>query len=172
MFIPQLKTECCPTCWSTSHGGGSKAKEGKEEKHSVRSRFQSTTSVSPQLQVNTPVINAQCAGSDNSEYISISHGRRSLLRLNHSRRGQLRVSHSEQEVRQNKRAAGFNTTWLVLSREPSVMSESGETQNCIGHVKTLRFCRSAVLTGRKPDLERANQAGKGLREADGRYEVR
>lgn len=103
-----------------------------------------------------------------SEYIRVTLGRRSLLKLNHSRGGQLRVSRSEQEVRQNKRAPGFNT-WLVLSREPSVMSESGERRNCIRHVQTLRFCWSAVVTGRKPDLKSVYHAEKGI---GGRQKIR
>lgn len=98
--------------------------------------------------------------------------RRSLLRLSHSRRGQLRVSLSKQAVRQNKRAAGFNTPWLVLSRDPSVMSESGGTRNCVRHVKTLRFCPSAVVTGGKPDLRCVYHTEKSLREVDRRYGVR
>lgn len=145
--IPQLKTEHCLTCGSTSHGGGIiKQRKGQRGKTQLGNTF---------TQPHQRLFSCRW---------------RSLLRLNHSRRGQLRVSRSEQEVRQNKRAAGFNTTWLVLSREPSVMSESGVTRNCIRHVKTLRFCWSAVVTGRKPDLKCVcTTLKKGIREVDRRY---
>lgn len=75
--------------------------------------------------------------------VNISHAGEQMFiqRLNHSQRGQLRVSSSDREVMQDKRAAGFNTTWSVVSWEPLVMSKPHEIITYISHVlKCLKFC--------------------------------
>lgn len=146
-----------------------KTEKGKEGKHCENSLSLNHMFISSDADKHTFHKCSVCWVRFDSEIIRVTAGRWSLLRLHHSHRGQLRVSRSQQEVRQNKRAAGFNTAWLVLSREPSVKAEADETCSWIRHVRTLRFCWSTVVTGRKPDLKCVYHAEKGIREVDSRY---